>query len=263
VAALPRDRLLGALERLIQSRAPEARLVAQAGPVYLIWISTPEGAELVQECVSSTALPPAFKLSSERGKILRDLGFAKRSGRRNWKRHHGREASARERVVDETLDIFERVYGVTEPLVLTLSEDEDEHPQNPDLVAAMRKVAKGWDEAVRRAMYTEMLNATFLMPLDPNLGEDAEGSEAFLDFETHESGRPTLGVFTDWASLRLWEPRGHGYWAIHGSQLFEMVLERNPVTLRINPNGDVGGELYAHEVEMLVRAVRTFRRRQN
>ena len=63
--------------------------------------------------------------------------------------------------------------------------------------------------------------------------------------------------------LRLWEPRGHEYWPIHGSELFEMALERNPVSLRINPDGDVGGELYAHEVEMLVRAVQTFRSRQN
>ena len=40
-----------------------------------------------------------------------------------------------------------------------------------------------------------------------------------------------------------------------------MALERNPVSLRINPEGDLGGELYAHEIEMLVRAVAAFRAR--
>jgi hypothetical protein len=112
-------------------------------------------------------------------------------------------------------------------------------------------------------MYTELLNATFLVPLDPALDDDAEGSEAFVDFEAHSSGRPTLGAFTDWTSLRFWQPRGHAYWPIHGSALFEMALDRNPISMRINPDGDVGGELYAHEVEMLVRAVHSFRRSQN
>lgn len=235
----------------------------QAGPVYLVWTAQPHDDQLEQESVSSTVLPPEFKLSSERGKILRELGFAKRSGRRNWKRRHDRDRDSLERIVDETLDILRRVYGVDAPVVLALTEDADIHPQNPDLIVAMRQVAKGWDEAVRRAMYTELLNATFLVPIDPELDDDAEGGEAFFDFETHESGRPTLGVFTDWASLRLWEPRGHEYWAIHGSEMFAMALEREPVTLRINPNGDVGGELYAHEIEMLVRAVAHFRQKRN
>jgi hypothetical protein len=263
-AAPPRDRLLDALEQLADSSAHEARLVLEVGPVYLVWTAARGEPEVEHESVASNSLPPELKLSSERGNILRQLGFAKRSGRRNWKRRHGRDRESLARCVDETLDILSRVYAIDAPIVLSLHEDAQPHPQNPSLVASMRQVAKGFDEAVRRAMYTELLNATLLVPIDPEHDEDAEGSPAFFDFETHAgTGRPTLGAFTDWASLRLWEPRGHEYWPIHGSELFEMALERNPVSLRINPDGDIGGELYAHEVEMLVRAVQTFRRRQN
>lgn len=258
-AAPSRERLLDALEQLVSSRAPEARLVLQAGPVYLVWIARRGEPQLEQESISSTALPAAYKLSSERGQLLRDFGFAKRSGRRNWKRQHGRDRASLVEVAEQTLDILARVYGAAETIVLSLQEDLRDHPQNPDLIAAMREVSKGWNEAKRRAMYSQMLNATFLVPLDLELDPDAEGSDAFFIFETHESGRPTLGVFTDWAALRLWEPRGHEYWQIHGSQLFEMALERRPVTMRINPNGDIGGELYGHEIEMLVRAVKSVR----
>jgi hypothetical protein len=256
-AAPPREHLLDALEQLADSRAPEARLVLQAGPVYLVWVARRGDAELEQECISSTALPPEHKLSSERGMLLRELGFAKRSGRRNWRRRHPRARASLVQVVEETLDILTRVYAIDQVIVLSLHEDSREHPQNPALVAAMREVAKGWDEAKRRAMYSNMLNATFLMPVDLEIDPDTEGSEAFFVFETHPSGRPTLGVFTDWASLRLWEPRGYEYWPIHGSRLFGMAMERRPVTLRINPDGDIGGELYAHEIEMLVRAVKS------
>ncbi|WP_146155824.1 SseB family protein [Enhygromyxa salina] len=263
----PRQRLLDALDQLAGTRAVEARLVLQAGPVYLIWTARGSGGLIEHESVSSTALPASHKLSSARGMLLREFGFAKRSGRRNWKREHGRDRASLERSADETLDILTRVYGVhgpdqpEPPFGLALSEDRTEHPLNPDLIAAMREVAKRRDDPSRRAMYSEMLNATFLVPIDAELDDDVEGSDAFHAFEKHESGRPTLGVFTDWASLRLWEPRGQEYWPIHGSQLFEMALEREPVTLRINPNGDVGGELYAHELEALVRAVASFRRR--
>lgn len=234
--------------------------MVSAGPVYILWIARRGATQLEQESIASAALPQEYKLSSERGQLMRDLGFGKRGGRRNWKREHGSDRASLARAAEEALDIFSRIYAVDLPLTAELIEDDTEHPENPSLIAAMRKVAKGFDEAIRRAMYTELLNATFLVPIDPAQGEDAEGSDAFFDFETHASGRPTLGAFTDWASLRLWEPRGSAYWPIHGSSLFEMAMERNPVTMRINPDGDIGGELYAHEVEMLVRAVHTFRK---
>lgn len=255
-----RAQLVDALIRLTQSRAREARLIVSSGPVYLLWIARRGFAKLEQESIASAALPTELKLSSERGQLMRDLGFGKRGGRRNWKREHGNDRASLARAAEQALDILDRIYGVEDPITAELVEDDTEHPENPDLIAAMRKVAKDRDEAIRRAMYTELLNATFLVPIQSG---DAEGSDAFVDFETHASGRPTLGAFTDWASLRLWEPRGFAYWPIHGASLFEMAMDRNPVTLRINPDGDIGGELYAHEVEMLVRAVQSFRRRGN
>jgi hypothetical protein len=255
-----RTQLVDALHRLTQSRAREARLLVTAGPVYLLWIARRGANKLEQESIASAALPSEYKLSSERGQLMRDRGFSKRGGRRNWKREHAVDRASLARAAEEALEILSRIYGVDEPITAELTEDDLEHPENPALIAAMRKVAKGFDEATRRAMYTELLNATFLVPIDPAQGDDAEGADAFFDFETHSSGRPTLGAFTDWASLRLWEPRGCAYWPIHGSSLFEMAMDRKPVTMRINPEGDIGGELYAHEVEMLVRAVRSFRK---
>lgn len=254
-----RAQLVDALRRLTESRAREARLLVAIGPVYVLWIARRGATKLEQESISSAALPTALKLSSERGQLMRELGFGKRGGRRNWRREHGIESASLARVAAEALDMFSRIYAVDGPITTELVEDDTEHPENPALINAMRTVAKGFDERTRRAMYTELLNATFLVPIDPTR-DDAEGSDAFFDFETHASGRPTLGAFTDWASLRLWEPRGSAYWPIHGSSLFEMAMDRKPVTMRINPEGDVGGELYAHEVEMLVRAVQSFRK---
>ena len=258
-----REQLLDALHRLSASKARETRLIVEAGPVYLMWIARRGAGKLEQESVASSALPPEYKLSSERGQLMRELGFAKRGGRRNWRREHGRDPSSLAAAAAQALDILTRVYGAEQAIVADLVEDDTEHPDNPELIAAIRKVAKARDEPTRHAMYTALLNATLLVPIDPDPDKaDLEGSEAFMDFETHAGGRPTLGAFTDWASLRLWQPRGHGYWPIHGSELFEMAVERDPISFRVNPDGDVGGELYRHEVDMLVRAVHVFRQKR-
>ena len=253
------------MRTLNQARCREARLVIQSGPVYMLAIARRGMTQIEQEAIASAALPPTHKLSSDRAALLRELGFGKRGGgRRNWRREHGRDENSVERGAVEIVDVLTRVYGVEEhaEVRIELIEDDIDHPENPELIAAMRKVAKGWDESIRRSMYTELLNATFLVPLELDAGEEIEDSEAFLDLETHQpSGRPTLAAFSDWRSLRLWEPRGWPYVPVHGSDLFELAHERNPVSFRINPNGDIGGELYGHEVEMLVRAVRSFRAR--
>ena len=47
---------------------------------------------------------------------------------------------------------------------------------------------------------------------------------------------------------------------MHGSELFENAAAQNVASVRINPGGDVGGELSRHEVDMLVEVVRRFRR---
>ena len=254
--------ILAALRQLTGSRAREARLVLEAGPVYLLSIAREGRGPIEQEAVASAALPVEHKLSSERGQLLRQLGFGKRGGRRNWKRRHGRDSGSLERIARETADILTRVYAVDAPRRIELTEDESQHPENPALMAAMREVAKGFDTGTRRAMYSELLNATFLVPLDPELDDGGDDGTGFFVFEESRNGRPALGAFTDWSALRLWRPRGWQYLPMHGSELFEIAQERNAWTMQINPDGDVGGELYAHEVEMLVNAVRSFRRRR-
>lgn len=258
-----RARFLAALRETVQADSRETRLVISHGPVYVLTVARHDG-RVVQEAITSASLPPELKLSSERGQLLRDMGFKKRgSSRRNWTRALERAPSNVERIAEELDDIFTRVYGIDGQPDINLVRDQRVHPENVDLVDAMRKVAKdrAFDEDTRRGMYTRMLNATFLVPLDPEVGDDADEADAFFDLKDHPSGRPTLAGFSDWDSLRLWQPRGWDYVPVHGSELFELVQERNAATFKINPGGDIGGELYAHEVEMLVNAVHTFRRK--
>jgi hypothetical protein len=254
------DTVSRALEEIRGSTARQSRLIVEAGPVYLLFVREGEGSTLRFETVASHRLPPELKLSSARAARLRQLGFSKRDGaHRNWVKtieHPDYEGIAR-----EAAQILREVYGVERTPELALTEDDREHPTNPALVDAMRKVAKGgFDEDLRRAMYTELVNAVLLVPLDPEASDSADEGEEYHVLETFQH-KPVLGAFTDWNALRLWEPRGWDYLPVHGSELFENAMHRGIATLKINPNGDIGGELYRHEVEMLVEAVRKFRRK--
>jgi hypothetical protein len=249
-----------ALAGIVGSQARESRLLIEIGPVYQLFTHRLGEDSLRFEVVGSGRLPPELKLSSARASRLRELGFSKRDGaRRNWIKTV--EQIDYRALTDEAAEIFHQVYGVSETPRIALTEDDREHPQNPDLYAAMRTVARGFDEATRRAMYTELLNAVLLVPLEGERTDDADLPETapYHVFETLHD-RPVIGVFSDWASLRLWEPRGWEYRAVHGSELFENAAAQNVASVRINPGGDVGGELYRHEVDMLVDVVHRFRR---
>ena len=54
----------------------------------------------------------------------------------------------------------------------------------------------------------------------------------------------------------MWSLHITEYQPLHGAEFFEELIETPAVGLRINPNGDVGGELFRHELEMIVKGVR-------
>jgi hypothetical protein len=138
-----------------------------------------------------------------------------------------------------------------ESLAASLVPDDRDRTENPALLAAMTAVASAPGDATRRhELYTELVNATYLVPL----GEDGE----LFVFDRIED-RPVLGAFTDRTSLRCWNPRAGAHREIHGAVLFPAVEARGPALFEINREGPVGGRLYAHEVEALVRAIRHFR----
>ena len=201
---------------------------------------------------------------------MRELGFEKVPSVRNWVRLCKSDEGTLKQLSDEADEILGQVYGVDGlegEAEIEFEEDEGPHPQNGDLIEAMLDVASSHEETTRQRMYRELINATFLVPLDPATcerfeqdGVEMEGGTIYI-YDT-VGGHPLYAAFTDWESLRRWEPRGWSYIPIHGSEFFEEVLEREAAGVLINPEGPVGGQLYRHEIEMLVEAMRSYRNRQ-
>ncbi|GEM_PF-2421911 len=251
------------LHELTESSADEAHLVVQSGPVYLIFCVDHTDDSLKIEAVASHRLPPRHKLTVERAKEMRAQGFSKSSGQRNWQRRTGVDRASLRKAAHESEDILARLYGCDQQIEVLLVEDERHPPSNPDLLEAMRNSARQRDENSRHRLYNALVNTLFLVPLRMDTKaprDDNDDSDIqFLVMDTSK-GKPIYGAFSDWQALRLWQPLGWDYREIHGSVLFQRLAETNIVGFQINPNGDIGGELYRHEIEMLAMAVRAHRK---
>ena len=136
-----------------------------------------------------------------------------------------------------------------------VSCQRDKPPNNPRLLEAIRAASTSQDTATRQRLYAALVNATLLVPQDPQGIGQPEHEQDPLVLE----GSQWI-AFSDWDALRMWSPHGHPFGLVHGVDFFDHVHTQGQGTVRINPEGVVGGELYASEIAMMVEAVRGYLR---
>jgi len=247
--ALTADALVQHLEQLTRSGGADNRLVVASRDYYMIFHGKRGAPELVGEAVSNFYLPRPAELTPGRLGQLAARGYRERPNRNNLYRSLKLEDGAALRAfADEVMDLFARAYGVEsgEAAEFDLQLGEPEPLRNPELIRLMRLLSEKRDWDTRRALYTALLNATMLVPIDP------ESDLADEPIEVDKLGKfPVIAAFTDIASLRLWQPRGAAYRSLAVSDVVPRAVARRVGSLLINPKGLVGGELYINELESL------------
>jgi hypothetical protein len=247
--ALTADALVQHLEQLTQTGGADNRLVVASRDYYMIFHGKRGAPELVGEAVNNFYLPRAAELSPGRLGQLAARGYRERPNRNNLYRSLKVQDGAELRAfADEVLELFARAYGVEagEAAEFELQLGEPEPLRNPELIRLMRLLSEKRDWDTRRALYTALLSATMLVPVDP----EADGADEAL--EVDRLGKfPVIAAFTDITSLRLWQPRGASYRNLAVSDLVPRAVARRVGSLLINPKGMVGGELYLNELESL------------
>lgn len=228
------------LRRLVREGGDANRLVLETARGYLV-VHGERGAEtLAVEVSAGRQLPDDARLSPEAHQTLHDAGFRRRSAADNYLRE-GVPVDAAEAEVPRILELLDPGGASTRALHL----GHREPTENPTLLRAMERLSRVRDMQARRQVYMALLYADLLLALDAPPNEDAELS-------LHRAG--TLGkgevvaAFTDWESLRRYEPRGLHYAVLSGMELFPRLAERRVASLLINPRGHVGGELYRNEI---------------
>jgi hypothetical protein len=250
-----------AFEAVVRSPYPESRALVEYGDIYLQLIRENAASQRwIFEAVTCDFLPPAHRLSAGCMEELRRLGFTKSGRKRNWVREVQPHAQQVEPLVEQAVDILERIYGVDGECNVQLIHTAQEHPENPGLLRAIRHLSRSRSDDDRRRLYAELVNATLLMPIQFDEETQTELPDPFV-VDTFE-GHPVYAVFSDWPALRQWNPRGWPYEAIHGSDFFERMAQLQCGGIRVNPDGDLGGELYFSEVRIIIEGVRAYRARQ-
>lgn len=146
----------------------------------------------------------------------------------------------------------------SEPYELSLLAQRQKPPDNERLVDAMRTAASARDAKSRQRLYAALVNATLLVPIDPETAQLSETDQRPLSLGHDPHGIVSWAAFTSWNALRQWHPEGHPFGLVHGTEFFAHVHDLGRCTVRINPEGVVGGELYPAEVKMMVDTVRRF-----
>ena len=237
-----------ALQQLQEGGADGNRLVVSRGSAWFVVHGARGEAQLRCEAAASYYLPREARLSAARVSVLRRAGFGQAAGQRTLQRHWSPgSATEREALAAELDRLFVEVYGRPEgePTELRLELGAAEQVDNPRLARAIRELARERSQRMRNRMYSEMLSARLIVPLD------AAGE--MLTFGELE-GWPVYGCFTDTAELRGWDPRGVPKRVVAGVALFPALMQTRVGSLLVNPQGRLGGELYRNEIEALASA---------
>lgn len=247
--ALTADALASQIHQLRSQGGADNRLVVASRDYYIIISARPGDPSLHLEAVANPNLSSAAALTPGRLEQLKQRGFRERQHHHNLFRKLTLTADAElTRLVDELMTIFAKAYGVDagEPAQFDLQLGDGEPLQNPDIIRLMRalSVRRDWD--ARRALYAALLDATLLVPIDP----EAVTTDEPLEVE-RLGNFPVIAGFTDIDAMRMWNPRGLPYRATPVAQLVPRALAMRVGSLLINPRGLVGGELYLNELESL------------
>lgn len=246
---LTADALVSHLEQLSTAGGADNRLVVASRDYYMVFHGKRGAPELMGEAVTNFYLPRAAELTTGRLGQLAARGYRERPNRNNLYRMLRPQGPGDLRsFAEEVLAVFAGAYGVEAGAAaeFELQLGDGEPLRNPELLRLMRLLSERRDWDTRRALYSALLDATLLVPIDP----DAVTVDEPL--EVDRLGKfPVIAGFTDIASLRLWRPRGAPYRATPVRDLVPRAVERRVGSLLINPRGNVGGELYLNELESL------------
>jgi hypothetical protein len=255
-----RDELHKSLVAMTVSKSDCTRVIVSSGHAYVIVERRSGARDFELLAPASLHLDGAHKLSQEGAQWLRGHGFERSRGSRDF-RSTVPATIPHTDLTDQIEEILGRAYGVEVSDHCARTEHDDRaHPSNGDVIEAMRRLSTTRDHGDRLRLYNSLVNATLLVPFSPTADESMDGSDAWCELDG-DRDKPVFAVFTDWDHLRMWSLRSTEYQPLHGAEFFEELMETPAVGLRINPRGDVGGELFRHEFEMIAKGIRQWRGR--
>jgi len=241
------EALNAAIASLMNEGGTENKLLLSCGTGWFHLRGSCGSSDVVCHAAANAYLPTASRLLVAQVHRLRQAGFRQRNGERALSQTFSLGSTEeRDTLISKLSALFSEVYGV-EQLNFRWEVQMGDAPTvtNAPLLEAVRAVAKQRLPRLRQALYRQLLMADLLLLVDD------EGAPRVVG---DISGWPCFALFTDTASLTLWDPRGGLVNVVKGRTLFPNLMQHRFGSVFLNQHGLLGGELYRNEVEMLANA---------
>ncbi|NBD36091.1 MAG: hypothetical protein GVY30_08835, partial [Chloroflexi bacterium] len=140
--------------------------------------------------------------------------------------------------------------------------DKSSNLTNPQLKEAMQARINEDTEKHRRAFYQALLRSALILPVARDSVADLPPGEQVLSQDTpmnlatfrSEDGEPVLIAFTDEEAVLAWKPEGLAYVALHGADLFPLLIQHPVAEMILNPGGPVRARLTRAEIAALAQS---------
>ncbi|MEE2643503.1 MAG: SseB family protein [Myxococcota bacterium] len=255
-----RESVIDGIKSILESGGNENRLTLEGASGYFHLVSACGGETIRVQAAGRRALKDLgvpidearlLPLSEQAGMRRPNLGA-------NFKKTVTDEGSeSRASLADELISLAAAAYGLPlSALTLHLRLGNRERHESPEIEAAMRHLSKEKTIAARRGLYMLLAKGSLL------LATETQDNSSLIKLIVDDRERSSALIFTSWASLLRFEPRGLPYCRLAGTELFPLLQELGADTLAINPRGEVGGELYRHEIESICEGLERIRGRR-
>lgn len=226
------------LDRLQAEGGDANRLVIDGEAGWIaIWSARGSGTWTVTVS-AGRQMPEGVKLPAERAQLLYDQGYRQVTAASAYRRE-----TPIKPLMPTVLSIFDEVLQ-TPALTSDLRLGDAPMITNHKAVDRMRAASRDRSIPARNRLYHGLISAQLLVATD---GAPA-GVESALRAFGSLGGLPTVAAYTDWAAALKHDARGPHLQVMRGMDLFPLLVARKTGSLRINPAGPVGGELYGHEL---------------
>ena len=189
-------------------------------------------------------------LSADLRAILSRAGYNARRNGRSWGRLVQLDSeSALQAISEEIVALMAQVYAIgMEEIGVSFQKSVKTGVINRHLETSIRQLSVKRDQSSRFKLYRDLIQAQLILPLEKKGSDKPRVFGSLMGYSTY-------AVFTTDKSLRNFDPRGLPLRVITGRRLFPLLKSRRAGSLLINPKGDLGGELYKHEIESICEAM--------
>lgn len=240
----------------ILAQTPHGRLVLQHTVGWVVIQSYARPHQAICELAGNTYLSKEHLLDKEQEALIKKHGYTKRRGERTL----GKIVPISTKEERETLEkelayLFPKLYhNAFAEIDSTLYTHIRSGLNNSMFTKTMRALSQKRTHELRLQLYQEFINTTFLLAVDE------QNTPLIVE---KLANLPCFAVFTDDTSVRCWDPRGTLWKQLYGFEVIAEIMQHNPGSLIINPQGNISGELYKNELQTLYRATQRFSSKRN